>query len=348
MVTPGTLYVHQSQRTDVIVTPVTRLAISAPDLEQSTYFHYSRPKTGPNGQHNTSIIFNSPRTILWRLLTAAAGTGEILPIAAPAVNSSYEVQFWAPYVQCEEANTTVMGLIDQALPQTAVSEFGASLVYSGYFAYVPDGSPGRFGQPSQRDSNASRSSNELWLSYKRNGTGWDTSVFPRCPNTEYLVCRLYNTSYHLHVSFLNGRMRIVYDNITDLTPVTYPAPVVDSTAPGELPRLSYTAWFWAFSDLLTGTMAMYAEDVTDKSKHWFNMINSNIQNTALLGSSDLNCFFASGWMYYNQTFRTPTGQRLKDIDFARGGMRLEQLIPELSANLTISLMTDELLAYEIP
>ena len=66
-------------------------------------------------------------------------------------------------------------------------------------------------------------------------------------------------------------------------------------------------WFWAFSDLLTGSMGLYAEDATDKAKRWFNVLGSNIGATALLGTSDLDCFFAGGCEF------SPTASATLDV-----------------------------------
>ncbi|KAK3368003.1 hypothetical protein B0H63DRAFT_536213 [Podospora didyma] len=314
--------------------------VSAGTDSECHSFHHSHPRTGPNGLQTTSLIFNSPRTILLRLIAAAASTGELLSLPAPAVNSSYQVQFWAPYVRCEESNTTIAAMINQALTQSvAANKSGASLVYTGYFAYVPDlSSSGRLGQPGERAANASRSSNELWLTYKSNGTGWNTFIFPHYPVNEY--------------SFLNGRMRVTYDDFAEQDlgpPVAYPPAIVDSTNRGELAGLDYAAWFWPFSDLLVGSMSLCAEDPTDKAERWFSVLDIKLSLTALVGSASLNCFFAWGVMFYNATNPRPSEeQRLQDIAFAGDGMPLDKLIPELSMNVTISLMSNALLAPAVP
>jgi hypothetical protein len=328
MITPGTLYVTQTGISTLEMANISRLAISDP--AQSTYFQVSRPIDGPDSPNNSSLYFLGPRTIVIRLMTAAAATGTMLTLTAPAIDSTYQVQFYGPYVQCQTASDTVSGIIDKFSPAT-------DEVYSGYFAYVPDlSSPAQWGSPSDRGSNPMNGSNQLWLSYKQNGTGWVATPFPKCPNTEYLVCQLYNTSYDLTVAFQNGGMTVSYDNFTDLVPVEYP--IEDRNKPSDPVQMSYSAYMWAFTDLLTGSMGLYKDDST-----WFADIQTNIENTALLGSSDLDCFFAVDWMFSNKTWEPPTPQRQLDIDFARN-RSLGVLIPELSVNLTVSLMNDILLA----
>jgi hypothetical protein len=346
IITPGTLFVQSSQSTSMTILDIPRLAMATSDLEQSSYYHYSRPINGPNGPNNKTLIFESPRTIMSRMTTGTGATGSILQLPAPGVNASYQLQFFAPYVTCETANSSTAAMIQQAMYQLASNETGMKMEYNGYFAYVPDETPERRGLPNQREANASLSSNELWLSYRVNATElWDTrtSLYPKCPVTEYLTCRLMNATYNLNVTFENGNQVITHEAFTDLKPVQYPGAVVDSTKAGELSKLSYASYFWAFSELLTGSMALYAQNASDMNGRWYNVIEGNLQDTALLGSSDLDCFFATGWMYYNTSYRAPSGQRRRDMDFA-GRRKLGELIPELSANVTIGLLSNDLLS----
>jgi hypothetical protein len=77
----------------------------------------------------------------------------------------------------------------------------------------------------------------------------------------------------------------------------------------------------------------------------FTNIQAKIASTALVGSSDLDCFFSVDWMYdnVNATWVKTTPQRALDIEFARNET-FDVLIPELSENTTFSLMTSSLLA----
>jgi hypothetical protein len=341
MVTPGTLFITQSQISNDITSNVSRLAIADP--AQSNYFHVSRPAAGPSSPNNSSLLFLGPRTIVSRLLVAAAAVEEILPPHAPAVNSSYHVQFFGPYVHCYEANDTVAGMIQSTINATMGANDNATEIYNGYFAYVPDlSAPDRYGNASNRTEDPTRSSNQLWLAFKRNGTAWDDTVFPKCPITAYRVCQLYNASYDLTVTFQDGEMSVSYEQPTNLTEVDYP--VVDLSRPSDLVQLSYSAFMWAFTDLLVGSMGLYTDNLTSaNASAWFIGIQTDIRNTALLGSSDLDCSFAVDWLFYDDKWAAPSPQRQQDIDFARS-LPLEVLIPELSINLTISLMSDILLA----
>ena len=331
-----------------MVANISQPAISTSDPNQSNYFYLSRPAYGENSADNISVIFLGPRTIISRLSVATGATGQILQTTPPAVNSSYTVPFYGPYVQCQEANGTVASMIDSVVSQNTGTNDTELEIYNTYYAYVPDlSSPDRWGTPNTRTSNSSRSSNQLWMSFKQNGTGWDETLYPKCPLTTYRVCRLYNASYDLTVTFKNGNMSVSYPQPTILTDVDYPTTVVNASMPAERMNMAYSAYMWAFTDLLIGNMGLYVTNITFAGTIYntnFENVLTNLQNTALLGSSDLDCFFGLDWMYHNETWAPPSPQRGLDIEFARHEP-FDVLIPELSANLTISLMADSLLAY---
>lgn len=113
--------------------------------------------------------------------------------------------------------------------------------------------------------------------------------------------------------------------------------------------MAYTAFMWTLSDQLTGSIGFYknisANPVSDSNA--FSQITSNIQQTALLGSSDLQSFFDFNHNLFPSKPGTSSGkvsdQRTEDIAFARN-RTLDVLIEELSANITLSLLSSDLLS----
>lgn len=113
--------------------------------------------------------------------------------------------------------------------------------------------------------------------------------------------------------------------------------------------MAYTAFMWMLADQLTDSIAFYRNISTTggTGNDVWSEINSDIQTTALLGSSDLQSFFD-----YNRNLYPSTGtdsekmsdQRAEDIAFAKN-RTLNALIEELSSNITLSLMNSDLLAY---
>ncbi|KAF3941336.1 hypothetical protein ABW19_dt0203384 [Dactylella cylindrospora] len=277
----------------------------------SRYFEHSRDDTLDQNPDDDSELLEwvGYRSIISRLTTAAAASAEILPLQMPAINSTYEIKFYGPYVECEEANETIAKVIEKTSIDNAPVHGNATQTYNGFFAYSPDLTPEAeaFGQPSRRDLNTSRGSNELWMSFKRNGT-----------------------------------------EVTKGAAVAYPSKELNGKNPQDLVDMSYSSYFLAFAELLTsstgfGSMGFYQENITDPLATNFTQIDSAIANTALLGSSDTYCFFAFSWFFNNVTWAPWSQQRELDIKVARDGAEFDLLLPELSVNLTISLMNNALL-----
>jgi len=322
------------------------------DPLHENYFAYSVPSGGLNSTaaQLLSQVFLGPRTILERLSQATASEGVILPITPPFVNASYQIQFNGPIVQCFEANDTQKAALEKIISQQLVTDPSTNItqILNSYYAYVPDlSAPDEAVNLVDRLQQPSNASNELWLSFRRNGTGWVDQPIPTCPIIEYRVCKLYNATYNLTFTFEEGNQNVSGYPPTILNEVEFP--VLNLTAPSNLVQLAYSAYMWAFTDQLVGEMGFYNDTSTNRTTPAeFSEIRSQIGATSILGSSDLDCFFATnevipdipGSANYT-TFYSP--QRQQDIDLARN-RTLDELIPELSFNTTVSLMSDALLA----
>jgi hypothetical protein len=101
---------------------------------------------------------------------------------------------------------------------------------------------------------------------------------------------------------------------------------------------------WAFTNQLVGTMGFYNDTSSNKTTPAeYSEIQSRIETSSLLGSSDLDCFFVTNHVILGGSNAVNSQQRQQDINFARNET-LDVLIPELAFNTTVSLMSDELLA----
>lgn len=262
-----------------------------------------------------------------------------------ALNATYQIEFHGPAVACGDADSQQKKIIDKVIADTSQQDERISRTYTPYFAFVPDlTEPGRPDVLIDREKYQNKSSNELWISVKRNGTGWTWDPIPTCPITEYLVCRLVNSTYHLTVNFTNGRQVVSGSPPTFRNNVAFRTASQANDAPG-LVQLAYSAVFWAFSDLLIGSAGFYEDITTDVStRHQYQGLDTRIRNTALLGSPDLACFFVLSTIFAppEKKFDPPSAQRSADIQFARN-QPFKALIPELAFNITVSLMSDLLL-----
>lgn len=145
----------------------------------------------------------------------------------------------------------------------------------------------------------------------------------------------------------NQTVRTVSGNPPEnLNKIDYP--VHDLTQPSDMAQHSYSAFMWVFMDQLVGTLGFYNNTSNNRTTPArYSQIESTIAATSLLGSSDLECYFATHHIYKdadNQTIFSPnSAQRTQDVLFAKN-RTLDVLIPELAFNTTISLMADDLLA----
>ncbi|KUI64417.1 hypothetical protein VM1G_11206 [Cytospora mali] len=292
-------------------------------------YAYSPPinKSTIKFETDTSREFVGPRTILTLLSTATASQGEILPIKTPYNHSSYNTQFYGPVVTCSDANSSTVPLIESFLQKHASEPLGtAYLNESAYYAFVPDGEhngelTAMDGPRYQQPSNAT---NELWMTFWRYVANNDTE---RIRERRHQVCRLHNATYDLILSWDHG-----FQDVT--SSYTH----------------AYSAFMWTLTDQLVGSFAWYIESEPSSYRPaQFGRIDSPIQHNSLLGSSDLDVFFdfsTEKGLYLNDPDTEPhlSDQRTQDKALARN-RTLDVLIEELSINITVSLLHNELLEY---
>ena len=348
LVTPATLSVNLILKDHSLMAGVPSLNISDPNqAHRYAYATASKDTADPR-----LVTYLRPRTILTRLAEAAGTTGEILQIPPVFVNATYELQFFGPVVKCNDANGSIAKQIGAAVERSkSLKDNSIKEIQNSYFAMVPDLSvsgiksqSGVIQAANHSDTNsAAHGSNELWLGFSRNQMSLDGQVQAR---PHYLQCSLYNTSYNVEFSFVQGGQSLKLKNdLKPLNPINYPSGTSESDEAQM--EMAYTAFMWALSDQLTGSIAFYSNMSTNSQSEVWSEITSNIQNTALLGSSDLQSFFDFNTNLFASKQGTKKGkvsdQRAEDIALAQN-RTLDVLIEELSSNITLSLMSSDLLS----
>lgn len=349
LITPATLNVDSILQYRGQMMHVPALQISQAGAYQD--FAYYVPQS--------SMLQNylGPRSILTRLALATAATGEILRLTPPATNATYVQTFFGPYVQCVDANQSIVDAIDAAnVRRKAAIDPSVKELSNDYFAFVPALSnlnDTTLHVPIQvaNLSNVNGplyASNQLWLTfpgYDLNQLNFNVS---QVANPTYLTCELHNASYHVNFTWTNGVqfLDVLDIDVLDETPyLTDPS----FSALDEV-NMAYSAFMWALNNQLVGTMGFYQEvsqndtNIQIIANRTYSAIATNLDQTSLLGTSNLNSYFIKNHFLSSKNASQPfSPQRIQDMVLA-GNRTLDVLIPELSSNITLSLISQPLLS----
>ena len=348
LIAPATLGVDLAMDYTTKLTNVSTLAIEQP----SAYVGFAY---APNGSSVDRPKFLGPRTIVQRLAVAAATTGEIVTLPVPDTNASYVQKFAAPYVQCAEPAAPIRSQIDGMIARAEAQLESVKSISTDYLAAVsalsnmPESS-----QTTVEVANLStvdgalQAANQIWISAPRYVADRN---FSGARTPYYLTCELYKSIYTVNFSWTNGRqtVRVLNNSVTNVVP--YPANATREEDSKE--AMAFSAVFWALSTQLTGYIGFQedfsASNVTENAdgfvNHIYSVINSEIAKTVLIGARDFDAHFLQNHGQEAPPGGTATfsGQRLKDMSYV-ANRSLAELIPELSSNITISLISDEILA----
>lgn len=318
------------------------LAIAHSDAGR--FFAYSPPMNRNTTKFldDVSKTFAGPRTIL-TLLSTATARGEILPIAHEHNHSSYSVDFYGPIVRCSPTNATISALIDGFLNDyMSIPLASTKALESAYLAMAPEENENGELQATYepRYQSPSNGTNELWMTFQRfviNGTG------QRVKERHYQACQLFNATYHVNLLW-EGNVQSVNGTYDVHERIAPPRDKLGDVS--DMAQHAYAAFMWSLTDLVVGSFAWY-EDLSPSPYHLaqFGGIKSPIRANSLLGSSDLDVFFDMQYergLYKMDPDTGLSAQRLQDKNLARN-RTLDVLIEELSFNMTVSLLHNELL-----
>jgi hypothetical protein len=359
--TPATLTVVPSTETfffnvsvpfvDMVHAP-NLLAYSAPN--QKNY-------TKDTNISTESLTFLGPRSLPQRLATVTASGGVIPPLTPPSNHSSYSQSFPGPYVQCEQANSTVATSTKDLHLQKMQTLQGTYLeMINAFYAFVPSLDVDLNGI-SIVDSNGTKITalseprlqqphsaiNELWFTFIRynrtkNGTVLTDANGTKLAERQFYQCKLYHAIYNINLQFDNGSQIITKTKIDVLDTVNFPDN--DPSVPTNLTEHSYSAYFSAFTDQLVGSMGFFNDTMPDGVRSpAFSQVDTAIVRNSLLGSNDLDFYFDTNkQLYLNNTDQPLSPQRRLDKALANN-QTLPYLMESLAFNITISFLTNPFL-----
>jgi hypothetical protein len=266
-------------------------------------------------------------------------------------HSEYQLGFYGPYVKCHEADGKTTTEIDEALAGAMTESPGtAKQVTNAYYAFVPYNASNGTMIPQAHPRYqfpAHDATNKLWITFLRYLV--DPADGHRKTERQYMACELWNATYHLNLHWDKGFQDITASQQPELhNPVYFP-----NDKPGnesDMSQHAMSATAWAVFDELVGTLSWYKDDACDpinQENHCskeFGIINTQLQHTSILGSSDLDVFFDLNEKLDDRGFRVKplSEQRLQDKALA-GNRTLDELIEELFFNTTVSLLHNPLL-----
>jgi hypothetical protein len=250
---------------------------------------------------------------------------------------------------------TYLGKLNSALSEASSGGLWEQFAYAGFvpsFDVDPSGTNTisfeginitALDQPrlQQQPGNAT---NEIWLYYYRYSVDANGSYVLDANQTDqnnltpqYSVCSLSNAAYDLNFTFDSGQQNVTSNSITPINAVAYP-----EYGTIDFVGISYSAFFWVLADQVVGTMGVVST-TNGSGSYPYGSIDTNMEHNSLLGSNDLDYFFDLNSAADNSSEWPLSDQRINDKGLAQN-QTLPYLIQQLSFNMTVSLMSDPLLA----
>ena len=305
-----------------------------------------------NNTGNYSQILTGGWKIVQRVAVATADTGNILLVNPPFLNSTYQLQFSGPKVECEAADPLLVQDIDILIEkQISVADASSITQKIDYFAFVlinsSTNSTSILGYPisvisGNRVEQPANATNQLWLAFSRYSNG-SSCQNPSNISRQHMVCTLCNAFYTVNLTFENGIQTINGSNYT-LGEVVYP--VANASVLSISPNLHTLR--------VSGGLVIRLSDLWDyTTRSWPTEAPGVISVRFRLTSKIPLCLVAQismcssiGSTIARAASRNAcpsVSQRAQYIGLTRND-NLNILIPELSFNTTMSFLTNDLLS----
>lgn len=236
--------------------------------------------------------YSGPSVAVKRTADAVLAQGQILPITAPAINTSWSIQYSGPYLKCDnmgrDQRTLVEDNIHDALRNSRAH--WTPRTYN-YMAWIPTGNRNQSQStnlPFQKKSRgllkfeSGRITSELKVFIVVVPTKLDNFNLYAIPRhwangSTLIQCQIFNSTYDVHFSYLDGIQNVdakvayniadhavpandfvfqtVYQNYSNPIDKCSPTSPGCFYKPGILQSLSYQAIFDAFTNSILGILS---------------------------------------------------------------------------------------------
>ncbi|KAI0411708.1 hypothetical protein F5X98DRAFT_356691 [Xylaria grammica] len=349
----------------VVVAPVTTWALeTVPNFDFSSLRYAASLPQGPvNPGREIGYAYSGPSAEVQNVANAVASGGTILSITPPAANSSWELDFYGPSLNChavndDSARLRIESTLADWLWNQSFHDGGDRNCYTpkGYLAWSPYAGDGPHLGSDEVYDNIIRSFVYVAVLPDLFEFGGDVEAIcdranlttqsqPLGPgNTTLLKCDLHNSSYHAAFNYESGEQSVAVQaeqreavstlewvfapNITEMGPNIFNTTL--------LRQLSYTAIADAFYQVLRGSVS---NNVNNNLKS-----DTNVISTVLLNTPELS-FISSQSNLQTLLWQANSsrGQSLSSPQNVPLGKSLQNAMEEMFQNITISLLSSELL-----
>ena len=260
-------------------------------------------------------FYQGPSADTTRIGKAVSALGSMLTMQPFVNNSTYQLQFYAPAVQCLNANETVYEMLRPLkregslnapfvafVPRTGglISSYNASLNLNSNSSEVLPGL-----------DEVSTDTAKLFIA-----TAW-TPTLDRSSSLKVSECSFYNYSYTMGFSFVNGIQYLTSKDFTKVNPLPSHDHGVIPTDPDVATRLSYQSMIETLGNLLVGSLYISASGEE-------NYLQTSLAFTPLIGAEEFGVISPP----LSGTPTNKTGAR--NFTLASG-------VEELFQNITLSL-----------
>ncbi|KAI1129960.1 hypothetical protein F5Y10DRAFT_290393 [Nemania abortiva] len=315
-----------------------------------------------------TYYYTGPSSDVHKVADLVARSGTILPITPPAANSSWQLDFYGPSLSCYpmdretrfqvESNIANWLWDDAQSPTQDYRNCRTPMCYLAWSNTRKERTP--FWDTSYEGFEAGQVMSSFSVAVmpdmmengcdKRNLTTQSQPLGPG--NMTFLVCDLYNSSYQASFNYESGRQSIAVqvdhiETVPTLNRITFP-PVQDlATEPytfdaSILQQLSYTAIADAFYQNIAGSVICNLAAYLDTDNK---VVFTVLLDTPELSFLSIDRDFIVGTTLQEAIWRpdNPEGQSIYNPRKVELGKSLQNALEEMFQNMTISLISSELL-----
>jgi hypothetical protein len=255
-----------------------------------------------------------PTGTLTRLVMSSTIQGSILQVPVPAPNASYTLDFIGPYIMCQNASEYVNRTVNEYL-------WDRSRMRNNYIAF-----PTSNNITDDLDDLLYGDEPGQWYWHDLNGTDYAgkliIAAYDQIPVRSVIECAMYNASYVVDFSWLNGEQSIeIVDRqvLNRVMPYTELSPAPAPANEGE--SLAYTWIMRALMNVFVGMCFSFPQRCSA----------AQVFSTTLANSKEL-------WpMVYGSAEPVPDGLR-----------PLVEVAASMSDNLTLSFFSEPYFLYAYP